>query len=130
MFRSDLEKKLKTVFGVEKVIYDQFSLGKEIDALFCDIDEARVYTPQGGRSFIVTGRLTLCGYAGKNQYGWIHNRIELAKKADIAELWLGRNETPVKFSHNNGDYVKYDVDFIYRWAGQYNAEQEKIETYK
>lgn len=128
MFRKDLEAKLKNIFGVKTVLFDSFELGKEQDALFVDIDNARDYITAGNRGMIVDGRISICGLADKNKYGWLHTKIEMAKRADINAIWFGRNESPIKFSHNNNDYVKYDIDFIYSWRTEFNAVKDKIES--
>ena len=126
MFRSALETKLKNIFGVKTVLFDSFELGKEQDALFCDIDNASSYIVTGNQGMIVDGRISICGQSNKNKYGWIHTKIELAKKDDIKDLKFGRNESQIKFAHNNDDYVKYDVDFIYTHAVDFNPQSNKI----
>lgn len=128
MFRADLEARLKKIFGANKIIFDSFNLGKEQEALFVDIDNARDYIITGGRGVLVDGRISICGPADKHKYGWMHSKIEMARKTETETFIFGRNETQIKFQHNNNEFIKYDIDFIYRYKVDFNPISAKIES--
>jgi hypothetical protein len=126
MFRTDLEERLKKIFCVSVVKFDAFMLGKEQEALFVDIDTAKLYSTSGKHGWFVKGRLSICGIAGKHKYGWAHSKIELAEKSLTAPFIFGRDENPIKFSNNNNDFVKIDMDFIYIYDADFNPISAKI----
>lgn len=126
MFKSTLEAKLKKVFGINQIIFDAFQLGKEQEALFVDIDNAKDYTTEGNIDMLVLGRLSISGPTGKFKYGWVRKKFETANKTDTADLFLGRDELPIKFMQNNNEFIKYEVEFVYRFKESFNPKSDKI----
>lgn len=126
MFRPDLETKLKNIFGVDRFVYDAFNLGQEQETIFIDIDNARDYTTLGVINFLVDGRIAICAPADKHRYGWMHKKIEMANSKDSRFFIFGRNESPIRFSHNNNDFIKYDIDFVYKFSSDFNPISAKI----
>lgn len=128
MFTKDLETKLKNIFGSQKVVFDSFQLGKEQETLFVEIDSAKDYTTDGNMGMLVVGRLGISGPAGKFKYGWAHKKIEIANRSDTDSFIFGRNELPIKFVHNSNEFIKYEVDFVYRFHASFNPRADKIES--
>lgn len=126
MFKSDCELRLKNIFGINRIIFDAYSAGKEQEAIFVDIDDIYDYAVEGDISLIVIGRLEICGPAVKMQYGWIRKKIETAKLSDTDTFIFGRKEIPIKFTQNNNEFVKYSVDFVYRFFENFNPKNAKI----
>jgi hypothetical protein len=113
-----LEEKLKQIFGINKVIFDQFELGKEQGALFCDINKVRCQISEGKKSLLVTGTLCVCAPKEKMPLGYFAEKRALAK--DENELSLGLDELPVQFKNNNDFYIKNDVEFTYKTIRDFN----------
>lgn len=128
MFKKDIEKRLFDIFGLDRIIFDAFNLGKEQEALFVDIDNIKDYVQAGKMCFIVDGRIAICAISEKHKYGWVHGRIELADFKVKAPFIFGRDESQIKFSHNNNDYTKYEVPFTYMYSCEFNKIKDFIES--
>ena len=128
MFREKLADKLKIIFGVDKVLFDDFTLGKEQGVLFVDIDNVKDYRTENRKSLIIDGRISFCEKADKNKFSLLHDKIEMAENNLTSGIWFARNERSIKYNHNNNDFVKYDIDFIYSFNDEFVKTRDKIEN--
>ncbi len=94
MFEKDLERRLRTIFGVRKTTFNAPDFdAPEQDCLFCQIVDAkpRMQARGGGReTYVVEGYLTIFSQALRIPFGFFHKKLEQGDPADVASFFFGK----------------------------------------
>jgi hypothetical protein len=119
-----LRAKLIKMFGVKKVLFDSFSLGKEQGVLFCDIEKIETKITQGIKSILITGTLCICVSSEKMNISFFQEKASLSNDK---ELSINSTEIPLPFSSNGNEFIKNEVLFTYKTSVQFNQPYETFE---
>lgn len=127
MFRSDLQERLKSIFGFSKVTFSAPSEDYEQDTLFVEVDNVRSNTGQGRANAYVQGSLITFGQVGKIPYGFFHKRI---KESDI-ELTkpIFIYDTDQNIASSNARLQNLEerrTRFVFLYSAQYDPNQGEI----
>jgi len=126
MWHAALEKDLKEIFGLKKVLFGTPAFHKEQDVLFCQVNESRNKVRQGRASAIIGGNVSVIGLLGKNNSGYLSKRIALAPASITSRFVFMREEQPVQMSDYEERFNVYNVGFLYFYKEQYNPPSGKI----
>jgi hypothetical protein len=121
-----LEQKIKELFGVSKVIFDAFTIGKEQEAIFCDIDGITTKISSGKKSLLITGTLCICAIRERVPLGFFNEKMSLAKNE--SEFKVLSSETPIQFQNNNDFFIKNEVGFVYKTVRDFNPPFKVMDT--
>ena len=117
MFEKTLETKLKDIFDVKKVVYDQPGESEEQECIFIEIEQSRNHVKDKRFIARVNGTLTIVGSSEKMPYGFFSKKIDEAKpavKRDLAFFNLERNTRVFR------NIVQRTADFTFFFNGQYD----------
>ena len=131
MYKEELTNKLKDIFGVQSVIYNNFTLGKEQSVIFVNVYNERIHFSKYKNSKYcrVEGRLELCGNSKQFYSGWFHEKFAIANEIQKKGLSLSSNETTIQFSFNQKMFNQLSVDFEYSVCNDdWDRERRKIKT--
>lgn len=129
MYKKELTKKLKSIFGVQSVIYDSFALGKEQSVIFVNVFNERIKCSKykNQRYCRVEGKLELCGNKEQFHSGWFHEKYIIADTQLKDGLAIAGNETSISFPFNQKMFEKISVDFEYIFCdNDWDKERAKI----
>lgn len=119
MFEKELESKLKKIFGVKKVTYDQPSDTREQECLFLEVEVPNNSIKDGRALARVTGKATMFGSAEKLHFGFFSKAIRQASIDDTRPFFFSDIEANTKFYQN---IVQRSFSFVYFFTTQYDPK--------
>lgn len=126
MFRPILEKCLKNIFEVDKVIYGNVAEGSEQNAVYVSITDIKTSPADGECYFRVNGSLGINAEAVNYKYGYLKERCRLAKSEYTKYFGFASNDNNVNFSNYDDFFVKPTLAFTFRVSIPWNLPAEKI----
>lgn len=124
MFKNELSDKLKRIFDLKKVSFDQPSNSKEQECLFVEIEKALNSVRDGRVLSRVTGNALVWGPADKIPFGYFSKRIKQADPEDTKDLFFTDIETNVRTYQN---IVQRGFSFTYFFNSQYDPATGSID---
>lgn len=125
MFEKELEAKLKKIFGIDKVTFDEPGQSQEQDCLFVEIQTATNIIKAGRQIARVEGQAVMFGQNDKVKFGFFSKRIEKADDADTSSFFFFDIE---ENSRRYRNLVQRSFSFIYFFDGQYDPDVGSITT--
>ena len=125
MFKKELSEKLKGIFSVNKVSFDEPGLSKEQECIFVEIEQSNNVIKDGVALARVTGKCVMFGQNDKLPFGFFSKKI---KQADInltKDLFFYDIETNTKLANN---LVEFSFSFVYFFSGQYDPDMGTIDS--
>lgn len=118
MFKKALEKDLKDIFKVKKVIFQRLDSAVEHDVLYCEVSDSRQVVRRGEEFARVSGKIGIFGAEAGNPYGFFQKQLEKAP-ADIEKrFWFGRTETQSETAPG-WELKTQSIDFVYFYKAEY-----------
>lgn len=120
MFKKSLSAKLKRIFDIDKVSYDEPSESQEQEALFVLVEKSKNTIKEKKEIAFVQGKVLVFGSADKMPYGYFSKKIQEADAADTRDLFFYDAE------ENKGTFkgiAERSMSFIYLYENQYNPER-------
>lgn len=124
MYHKELEKDLKKIFGIKKVVFSSVDYGEEQDILYCDIATQRNRPSRGYYYFRVTGTIGFNSQYSNTKKGFFHYKWLESDHADKFRLGLGGYENNVFFAVMNKYFCKSRIDFVYTIKIPFNPSQK------
>lgn len=93
MFRAELEKRFKEIFGLKKVTFNQESVEFEQDTLFVEVLNCRTNPSKGFLSAIVDGQIAVFAQRDKMPFGFFAKRISQADNELTKDLFFFEIDT-------------------------------------
>jgi hypothetical protein len=125
MFEKELAARLRALFKIQKVSYDQPGESNEQDCIFVTVDTPRIKFKDGRATARVSGKITIQGNSERIPFGYMlkaYQEADAAFKKDIAFFNLEQNE---KYYRN---LVQRTCDFVYFFSTQYNPNMGTIDS--
>jgi hypothetical protein len=119
MFEKSLEDKLKRIFGLNKVTFNQSSDSHEQDVLFIEIEKARAAIKDGLEVYHVNGNCRVYSPHEKMPFGYFSKHIRNADPDDTKDLFFYDLEESSKVYAN---IAMKSFSFVYFFSGQYDPE--------
>lgn len=128
MFQSELERKLKSIFGFKKVTFNAPG-SFEQDTLFVDVQSAPSKVGKKKITSRVSGALTVYSHGDKFPFGFFTKRIEQAKaefKKDFFFYDLDQNvlTSPARVQN----ICEIRGSFVFLFSAQYDPNQGTMNT--
>lgn len=114
MYRAELEKDLKQIFGIKKVVFSSVEYGQEQDVIYCSILRERNRPRHGFYYFYVYGSIGYNAQVGNTVKGFWHAKFLRSRYATKSRLSLSSFEDNVDFTVMNKFFNKSRIDFQYR----------------
>lgn len=125
MFENELSAKLKRIFKVKKVSYDEPGESGEQECLFVNVETSDNRVRKGKAIAKVSGTCIIIGNAEKLNFGFFSKAIQEASPSDTKDFFFSDFESNTK-RHNN--LVQRSFNFIYFFSGQYDPKVGTITT--
>ncbi len=128
MFRSDLERRLKSIFGFSKVSFDAPSDAYEQDTLFIEIEQCKSNTSAKGiASAYVAGHFTTFSQVGKMPYGFYNKKIKEADAELTRAIFIFDADQNVLSSNARFQNVEERrTRFVFLYSAQYDPNQGSL----
>lgn len=125
MFRESLSEKLKKIFQIKAVSFDQPSEAKEQQVIFVSVESAISQVTKGRAVVRVSGGFSVFVNSDKLPFGYFNKRIEQASFEDTADLFFYNIDQNQKYF---GNLVERRVSFIYFYDSQYDPAAGEISS--
>ena len=127
MFRKEMADKLKTIFGVKKVTFDQPGESYEQDVIFVEIEECLSRASQGRSYAKVTGSIVMFSERDKLPYGFFAKRIAQApgdatKSFFFFDTDVDALNSPARLQNISERRSR----FVYLYSAQYDPNQGEL----
>lgn len=127
MFKKEMQAKLKTIFGIEKVTFDEPSESFEQDCIFIEILDCKSNTGQGIATSKVRGNLSIYSQKGKLPFGFFNKKIQQADSKDTGAFFFYDVDVELQNSQSRLiDIAERRASFVYLYSGQYDPNQGQI----
>ncbi|WP_424244945.1 hypothetical protein Dip510_000052 [Elusimicrobium posterum] len=125
MFKKALSADLKTIFGIDNIVFEKPENTAAQNCLCVDLSaKTQPTTVQPGQEAArVTGSVSAIG-AEENQfpYGFLTKKIYLAPEEVESRFWFSRSEEPVIPQDTENSQIKtYRTQFVYFYKAEYDA---------
>ena len=124
MFETKLSAKFKTIFGVEKVTYNQPSESQEQRCLFIEIEDAKNSFKAGRMLSMIRGKAVLFAQNDQLPFGFFSKAIEQHPK-ETKDLFFYDMEENTRTYQN---LVQRSFSFVYFFDGQYDPDVGTIDN--
>ncbi len=126
MFKKDLERRLKAIFGFEKVSFnapEKFAM--EQDTMFVEVDLVRP-RPYGKDkiSCRVSGKLVVYSQDERMPYGFFSKRVEQANHDDTKPFFFDREIDAGEPRYQN--IHERQLDFMFLYDTQYDPDRGSL----
>lgn len=125
MFEKELSEKLKRIFCVKKVTFDEPGPSGEQECLFIEVESSNNVIKDGRSKAMVSGKVVMFGTAGKIPFGYFSKHIKQANVADTKDFFFYDFETNSKLFR---DKVQRGFSFVYFFDSQYDPETGSMES--
>lgn len=119
MFENELKDKLKSIFLVSEVSFDQPSEVKEQDKLWVDISDMKQTVKDGKVEGRIIGKAYMYGQSSKLTLGFFIQRIIKADSSLTKDFFFENLDSNTKYYQN---LVERGFDFVYFFSGQYDPD--------
>lgn len=136
MFRKDLERRLKSIFGVKKVTFsspaDESSIGTfEQDTIFVEISDCKSSASFGTARAKVEGTIRTFTQDDKMPYGFFTKQIQQADRELTAPLFFYELDTNVASSPARIQNIhERRTRFVFLYSEQYDPNQGEMTSLK
>jgi len=123
MFEKELANRLRLLFKIQKVTYDQPGESNEQNCIFVNVETPRIRFKDGRVLARVSGKITIQGNSESIPFGFLSKSYQEADsdlKKDIVFLNMEQNE---KYYRN---LVQRTCDFVYFFSTQYDPSMGTI----
>jgi len=122
-----MKDKLKAIFGVPKVSFDEPGESYEQDCLFVQILESQANTGQGRARAKVLGAVMMFSQKGKLPFGFFNKRIQNADKSLTKDFFffdidVDAQNSPARLQNIS----ERRASFIYLYSAQYDPNQGQL----
>ncbi len=118
MFKKALERDLKAIFKVKKIVFQRIENALEQNILYVEISSAKTTVRRGAEFATVRGRIGIAGPLAGNPFGFFHKKLEDAPNALEKRFHFGKTEW--QSENLPGWEIKTQtIDFIYFYANEY-----------
>lgn len=129
MFRTELEAKLKQIFGLKKVTFDVPGDSHEQDTLFVEVMENRTRITGNKATAKVQGALTVFAHGDRLPFGFFAKRIaladpELTKDFFFFDLDVNVLSSPARLQ----DLSEIRGRFVYLYSAQFDPNKGELQT--
>ncbi len=125
VFEFSLQTKLKNIFDMTKVSFDEPGESDEQECIFIDVSNAKQSIKDGRAYFKVSGKCHIVAPHDKLPFGFFHRKIKLADLADSKDFFFFDIEESAKMHLN---LVKRSFSFVYFFNTQLNPVDGTIES--
>lgn len=125
MFEKELAERLRLLFKMKKVTFDQPGESNEQDCIFVSVENPRIRFKDGRATARVSGKITIQGNSERIPFGFLskaYQEADSALKKDIVFLNMEQNE---KYYRN---LVQRTCDFVYFFSTQYDPNMGTIDS--
>lgn len=127
MFRKEMQDKLKAIFGVKKVTFDEPGDSFEQDCIFVEILESQSNTGQGKATAKVSGALVMYSQNNKLPFGFFNKKIQQADKSLTKNFFffdidVDAQNSPARLQNIS----ERRANFIYLYSAQYDPNQGSL----
>lgn len=126
MFKKALEKDLKAIFQVKKVVFQRLDAATEQDVLYCEITQTRQTVRRGEEFAKVSGRVGFWGTAQGNPWGFLQKQLLNAPQNVEKRFWFGPIESQSE-TVPGWELKTQSLDFVYFYKGEYYPVKGFIE---
>lgn len=119
MFEEQMEKKLKRIFKVKKVSYDEPGDSQEQDCLFINVENAMNKISRPKATSKVTGSAVMFANNEKLPFGYLSKCISEAEYEDVRHFHFSEIEDNTRRYQN---IVQRGFSFVYFFSGQYDPK--------
>ncbi len=124
MFRTEMKEKLREIFGLAKVSYDEPGESFEQDTLFIQIQECQSRTGQGRATAKVRGSLVVYSQNNKLAFGYFNKRLQNAKPELVKDFFfydidVDALNSPARLLNIS----ERRASFVYLYSSQYDPNQ-------
>lgn len=127
MFRKEMGEKLKEIFGVKKVTFDQPGESYEQDTLFVEIEECLTRASHGRATAKVTGSVVIFSERDKLPYGFFAKRIAQAPGAATRDFFFFDTDVDALNSPARLQNISERRSrFVYLYSAQYDPNNGQI----
>ncbi len=127
MFKAEMTKKLKGIFGVSKVTFDEPGDSFEQDCIFVEVQECFSNTGQGRASAKVAGALVMFSQNEKLPFGFFNKRLQNAKAELTKDFFFFDIDVDAKNSPARLQNIsERRASFVYLYSAQYDPNQGEM----
>lgn len=122
-----MQDKLKAIFGVKKVTFDEPGDSFEQDCIFVEILESQSNTGQGKATAKVSGALVMYSQNNKLPFGFFNKKIQQADKSLTKNFFffdidVDAQNSPARLQNIS----ERRANFIYLYSAQYDPNQGSL----
>lgn len=127
MFKKEMAEKLKAIFGVKEVKFDEPGESFEQDTLFVEVQKCRSNTGQGRATARVTGALIFFSQNEKLSYGFFNKRLQQASGKLTAPFYFFDIDVEALGSQARYQNIsERRASFVYLYSAQYDPNQGQL----
>jgi len=127
MFKKEMTEKLKAIFGVSKVTFDEPGDSFEQDCIFIEVKDCKSNTGQGKASARVTGDIVVFSEHGKLPFGFFNKKIQQADTRHTKEFFFyDVDQEPQASQARFVDIAERRTSFVYLYSAQYDPNQGSL----
>ena len=127
MFKKEMTEKLKAIFGIPKVSFDDPSDSFEQDCIFVEILDSKNNTGTYTASAKVTGNVVVFSQHEKLPFGFFNKKIQQADPKHTREFFFF--DTDVEPQNSKAQMLNISerrTGFVYLYQGQYDPNQGEL----
>lgn len=124
-----MHDKLKAIFGVKKVTFDEPGATFEQDCIFIEILSAPARTGEGRAVAKVTGNLVMFSQHSKLPFGFFNKKIQQADAKDTRDFFF--YDMDVELQNSQARYqniAERRCSFVYLYSAQYDPNQGELNS--
>jgi hypothetical protein len=118
VFEKALSTKLRNIFNVKKVSFDDPGDSHEQECLFIKVEAARVTIKDGREVCRANGTIYVFGNSDKLPFGFFFKKINAARLADTKDLHFSAEENFVIYEN----IVERTLGFVFLYDSQYDPD--------
>lgn len=127
MFRKEMQEKLKAIFGVKKVSFDEPGDSYEQDCIFVFVQECKSNTGQGKATARVAGQLIMFSERDKLTFGFFNKKLQQAPAALTKPFFFFDMDTEALNSPARYQNIsERRASFVYLYSAQYDPNQGEL----
>lgn len=125
MFKKSLEEKLRLLFKIKKVTFDQPGESNEQECIFVSVENPRIRFKDGRVSARVSGTILIQGNSERLPFGFMSKAYQEANEAVKKDIAFFNSEANEKYYRN---LVQRTCEFVYFFSTQYDPSMGTIDS--